>query len=157
MLRYRESLGLLPVTQPARHGHRQFTERDVETVAEMLALERRFDIGPVALAFGLRVLTEPTVRVALAGLAERSGRLGRARELDFEQQRAQRMLAAAPRPGTRTAPRASPAALDTPRPGPPPRPVRAPPPTPRPAQRQRDATAGTPDTNRRPTGHTPTP
>jgi MerR family transcriptional regulator, copper efflux regulator len=97
MLRYRESLGLLPPVRPGRRGHRQFTERDMETVAAAFALERRFDIGPVALAFGLRVLTEPAVRAALADLGERTGRLGRARALDFEQERALRLLGGAPR------------------------------------------------------------
>jgi MerR family copper efflux transcriptional regulator len=96
MLRYRESLGLLPRVQPGHRGHRQFTERDVDAVAAGLALERRFDISPAALAFGLRVLAEPAVRTAVADLGERTGRLGRARALDFEQERALRLLAARP-------------------------------------------------------------
>ncbi len=94
MLRYRESLGLLPPVQPGYRGHRQFTERDVDAVRAALALERRFDISPTALAFGLRVLAEPSVRTAVADLGERVGRLGRARALDFEQQRALRLLGA---------------------------------------------------------------
>jgi MerR family transcriptional regulator, copper efflux regulator len=96
MLRYRESLGLLPALQAGRRGHRQFTHRDVDAVAAALALERRFDISPAALAFGLRVLAEPAVRAAVADLGERTGRIGRARALDFEQERALRMLGARP-------------------------------------------------------------
>ncbi len=96
MLRYRESLGLLPPIQPGHRGHRQFTHRDVDAVAAALALERRFDISPAALAFGLRVLAEPAVQAAVAELGERTGRIGRARALDFEQERALRMLGVRP-------------------------------------------------------------
>ena len=92
MLRYRESLGLLPPVQPVYRGHRKFSERDMDAVRSALALERRFDISPAALAFGLRVLAEPAVRTAVADLGERVGRLGRARALDFEQERALRLL-----------------------------------------------------------------
>jgi MerR family transcriptional regulator, copper efflux regulator len=94
MLRYRESLGLLPPVRPGHRGHRQFTERDMDAVAAALAIERRFDISPAALAFGLRVLAEPAVRAAVVELGERTGRLGRARALDFEKERALRLLGA---------------------------------------------------------------
>jgi MerR family transcriptional regulator, copper efflux regulator len=113
MLRYRQSLGLLPPVQPGRRGHRQFTGRDVDAVAAALALERRFDISPAALAFGLRVLAEPAVRAAVADLGERTGRLGRARALDFEQERALRLLGAASRqrPRPRQGPAVTPGAI----------------------------------------------
>jgi MerR family transcriptional regulator, copper efflux regulator len=121
MLRYRENLGLLPRVRdplsglvrtsphgPARtsshgpvrtspHGpaHRQFSEADLEAVAAALELERRYDISPASLAFGLRVLAEPGVRAAVADLGRRLGRIpptpGRA--LDFEKERALRLLA----------------------------------------------------------------
>jgi MerR family transcriptional regulator, copper efflux regulator len=116
MLRYREDLGLLPHVRdplpwpaqgrargPARgpaqgraHGpaHRQFSEADLEAVAAALELERRYDISPASLAFGLRVLAEPPVRAAVADLGRRLGRIpatpGRA--LDFEKERALRLL-----------------------------------------------------------------
>jgi MerR family copper efflux transcriptional regulator len=112
MLRYRENLGLLPRVRdplsglvrsgplgPARtspHGpaHRQFSEADLEAVAAALELERRYDISPASLAFGLRVLAEPGVRAAVADLGRRLGRIpptpGRA--LDFEKERALRLL-----------------------------------------------------------------
>ncbi len=120
MLRYREDLGLLPQvrdqlaapsspsggtepTAPSRpteqvgpHGpaHRQFGEADLEAVAVALELERRYDISPASLAFGLRVLAEPSVRAAVADLGRRLGRIpatpGRA--LDFEKERALRLL-----------------------------------------------------------------
>jgi MerR family transcriptional regulator, copper efflux regulator len=105
MLRYRENLGLLPrvrdqLSGPAwpsgPHGpaHRQFGEADLEAVAAALELERRYDISPASLAFGLRVLAEPPVRAAVADLGRRLGRIpatpGRA--LDFEKERALRLL-----------------------------------------------------------------
>jgi hypothetical protein len=117
MLRYREDLGLLPqvrdhltgssgplrpggrsalVHPPGPYGpsHRQFSEADLEVVAAALELERRYDISPASLAFGLRVLAEPPVRAAVADLGRRLGRIpatpGRA--LDFEKERALRLL-----------------------------------------------------------------
>jgi hypothetical protein len=78
------------------HGasHRQFSEADLEAVAAALALERRYDISPASLAFGLRVLAEPPVHAAVADLGRRLGRVpatpGRA--LDFEKERALRLL-----------------------------------------------------------------
>ena len=110
MLRYREDLGLLPqVRDPLGRSswpgatapgglpgpaHRQFSEADLEAVAAALELERRYDISPASLAFGLRVLAEPAVRAAVADLGRRLGRIpatpGRA--LDFEKERALRLL-----------------------------------------------------------------
>jgi MerR family copper efflux transcriptional regulator len=104
MLRYREDLGLLPqvrdplsgLVRSSPHGpaHRQFGEADLEAVAVALELERRYDISPASLAFGLRVLAEPPVRAAVADLGRRLGRIpptpGRA--LDFEKERALRLL-----------------------------------------------------------------
>jgi hypothetical protein len=81
---------------PGPHGpsHRQFSEADLEAVAAALELERRYDISPASLAFGLRVLAEPAVRAAVADLGRRVGRIpatpGRA--LDFEKERALRLL-----------------------------------------------------------------
>jgi MerR family transcriptional regulator, copper efflux regulator len=81
---------------PALGGpaHRQFSEADLEAVAIALELERRYDISPASLAFGLRVLAEPAVRAAVADLGRRLGRIpatpGRA--LDFEKERALRLL-----------------------------------------------------------------
>jgi len=135
MLRYRESLGLLPPLRPSgrrpspgrlggerlgverpaagrsaagRPGaqppgavgaplaglHRQFTDADLAAVALGVSLERRYDISPVALAFGIRVLADPRVRTDVAELARRIGRIQPppARALDFEQERAQRLL-----------------------------------------------------------------
>ena len=112
MLRYREDLGLLPQVRdplpwPSGPGatprgagaaggpsHRQFSEADLEAVAAALELERRYDISPASLAFGLRVLAEPPVRAGVADLGRRLGRIpatpGRA--LDFEKERALRLL-----------------------------------------------------------------
>jgi MerR family transcriptional regulator, copper efflux regulator len=110
MLRYRDSLGLLPglrpeapiarpapmarPAQPAAAPHRQFNELDLDAVSLALAIERRYDVTPAALAFGLRVLAEPGVRADVAELGRRIGRLQApaARALDFEQERALRLL-----------------------------------------------------------------
>ena len=117
MLRYRDSLGLLPAVRepPSRRPtrpaptpltvaapHRQFGERDLDAVALALASERRYDVSPAALAFGLRVLTEPGVRAEVADLGRRIGRIQApaARALDFEQERALRLLSM-PRPAQR--------------------------------------------------------
>jgi hypothetical protein len=126
MLRYRETLGLLPTLGGtgasgasaegraaglgARRGpgHRQFRDQDVAAVALALDLERRLDISPAALAFGLRVLAEPGVRAQVAELGRRIGRVpppGSA--LDFEKERALRLLSMGHRPD-RPAPPAGP-------------------------------------------------
>jgi MerR family copper efflux transcriptional regulator len=103
MLRYRESLGLLPAvraprrSRPAAPGarrHRRFTPADLDAVALGLSIERRYDITPAALAFGLRVLADQRVRAEVAELGARIGRIQPppARALDFEQERALRLL-----------------------------------------------------------------
>jgi hypothetical protein len=101
MLRYRDSLGLLPGLRPGlrRSGgpaspHRQFNELDLAAVSLGLEIERRYDVTPAALAFGLRVLAEPGVRAEVAELGRRIGRVQApaARALDFEQERALRLL-----------------------------------------------------------------
>jgi MerR family transcriptional regulator, copper efflux regulator len=122
MLRYRDLLGLLPpvrepasvratnLSRAAAHGaalspaagrgpgHQQFGEDDLAAVALALGIEQRYDISPAALAFGLRVLAEPGVRAEVAELGRRIGRIGPlpARALEFEKERALRLLSLAP-------------------------------------------------------------
>jgi MerR family transcriptional regulator, copper efflux regulator len=128
MLRYRDLLGLLPPVRESRPGrqaaatalptarardgrtaagdgtrqaagrHRRFTEDDLAAVALALGIEQRHDISPAALAFGLRVLTEPAVRADVAELGRRVGRIPPlpARALEFEKERALRLLSLAP-------------------------------------------------------------
>jgi MerR family transcriptional regulator, copper efflux regulator len=104
MLRYRESLGLLRGRRRASAagrkagGHRQFSEADLAAVALGLSIERRYDISPAALSFAIRVLADPRVRAEVAELGRRIGRIQPlpARALDFEQERAQRLLRADP-------------------------------------------------------------
>lgn len=93
MLRYREALGLLPPTRE-RSGHRKFGEAELRAVALALTLEKKYDISPAELAFGVRVLAEPAVRAAVQELGERIGRLSAppTRALDFEQEKALRLL-----------------------------------------------------------------
>jgi MerR family copper efflux transcriptional regulator len=85
-----------PSASSVPHGpaHRQFSEADLEAVAVALELERRYDISPASLAFGLRVLAEPAVRAAVADLGRRLGRIPATpvRALDFEKERALRLL-----------------------------------------------------------------
>jgi MerR family transcriptional regulator, copper efflux regulator len=100
MLRYREDLGLLPQVRgrglPGAAGpsHRQFSEADLAAVAAGLEIERRYDISPASLAFGLRVLAEPAVRAGVADLGRRLGRFPApaSQALDFEKERALRAL-----------------------------------------------------------------
>src|SRR5262249_27596409 len=86
MLRYRDLLGLLPPvrgTTPATirvpsglpRGHRRFGDDDLAAVAHELRIERRYDISPAALAFGLKVLTEPGVRADVGELGRRLRRI----------------------------------------------------------------------------------
>jgi MerR family transcriptional regulator, copper efflux regulator len=83
-----------PVGPPLAGLHRQFTETDLAAVALGVSLERRYDISPVALGFGIRVLADPRVRADVAEFGRRIGRIQPppARALDFEQERAQRLL-----------------------------------------------------------------
>ncbi len=160
MLRYRETLGLLPAvrgrtgrraqparaaaslgTPPAREtrdagarpardqgarpvpdsagralgtaaAHRQFTDADLNAVALGLAIERRYDISPAALAFGLRVLADPAARSDVAELGRLIGRIRPlpALAMDFEKERALRLLgtAAAAQTGPRPRPQSRP-------------------------------------------------
>jgi MerR family transcriptional regulator, copper efflux regulator len=114
MLRYRESLGLLPAVRvrpvrgrrpqlgPAGQAdpvrHRQFSQADADAVALGLAIEQRYDISPAALAFGLRVLSDPAARAAVVDLGRRIGRIRplTVMAMDFEKERALRLLANPP-------------------------------------------------------------
>jgi MerR family transcriptional regulator, copper efflux regulator len=88
------ALGPLGAAGARGATHRQFSEEDVAAVAAALELERRYDISPASLAFGLRVLAEPSVRAAVADLGRRLGRIPApaSRALDFEKERALRLL-----------------------------------------------------------------
>ena len=134
MLRYREILGLLPpVREPATRwraagrqppargpAHRQFSRDDLAAVALGLDIERRLDISPAELAFGLRVLSDPLVRGEVAELGRRIGRIPAppSQALDFEKERALRLLSLTrrPVPAAHRPPPPRPAAA-TPRPG----------------------------------------
>ena len=114
MLRYREALGLLPAVR-GRGGsarHRQFDAAEMDAVALGLAIEQRYDVSPAALAFGLRVLTDPAARAQVAELGRRIGRIRPlpAMALDFEKERALRLLGTPSAGGTQTGSRARPPA-----------------------------------------------
>ena len=111
MLRYREALGLLPAVRgrggPARH--RQFDTAELDAVALGLAIEQRYDISPAALAFGLRVLADPAARTQVAELGRRIGRIRPlpALAMDFEKERALRLIGSPPAGRTQTGSRAA--------------------------------------------------
>jgi MerR family transcriptional regulator, copper efflux regulator len=88
----------MPTASRPAPAHRRFGEEDLAAVSLALGIEQRYDISPAALAFGLRVLTEPGVRADVAELARRIGRIGPlpARALEFEKERALRLLSLAP-------------------------------------------------------------
>lgn len=113
MLRYRETLGLLPPTKDGGGKHRQFGDAELRAVSLALALERQYDVSPAELAFGLRVLAEPEVQANLRELGERIGRVrpSPTRALDFEKEKAMRLFgrrdgrsAGGQRPGNRPRP-----------------------------------------------------
>jgi MerR family transcriptional regulator, copper efflux regulator len=115
MLRYRDMLGLLPPVRDPRGratpvagprvgrlrapAHRRFDDEDLAAVAMGLGFERRYDVSPAEVAFGLRVLTEPRIRGELAELGRRIGRIPPppVRALEFEKERALRLLSLAPK------------------------------------------------------------
>jgi len=72
MLRYRESLGVLP--RPPR-GHRRYDERDLALARAVLELERRYDATPAELAFAVRTLADPDITAAVRDLGIRIGRI----------------------------------------------------------------------------------
>lgn len=99
MLRYRESLGLLPGAREGARSpgaHRRFGPAELRAVSLALAIEQRYGVGPAELAFGLRTLADPELRSRVRELGERIGRISAppARALDFEKEKALRLLRA---------------------------------------------------------------
>jgi MerR family transcriptional regulator, copper efflux regulator len=92
MLRYRESLGLLP-THGAPGAHRRYDEEALRAAAYAITLEQAYDVSPSALAFALRVLNDPVVNADVRRLSQLTGP-GSASlaALDFEQEKARRLL-----------------------------------------------------------------
>ncbi|MFG1942040.1 MerR family transcriptional regulator [Nonomuraea sp. NPDC048826] len=96
MLRYRESLGLLPPVRE-RGAHRRFGPEELAAVAQAVELEKRFDVSPAELAFALRALSDPGVAAAVRELGVRIGRIQIPRRaLDFEKEKALRLLRTPP-------------------------------------------------------------
>ncbi len=92
MLRYRESLGLLPADR-LPGAHRRYDEEAMRAAAYAITLEQAYDVSPSALAFALRTLTDPVVNADVRRLSELTGP-GSASlaALDFDQQKARRLL-----------------------------------------------------------------
>jgi MerR family copper efflux transcriptional regulator len=93
MLRYRESLGLLPGGR-AKGSHRRYDDDALRAAAYAMSLEQAYDVPPSALAFALRALSEPAVGADVRRLGELAGHRGRSplAALDFDQQKARRLL-----------------------------------------------------------------
>jgi DNA-binding transcriptional MerR regulator len=93
MLRYREGLGLLPADRVAG-AHRRYDEQAMQAAAYAIRLEQAYDVGPAELAFALRAVTEPAVYDDVRRLSEisRRGRRSPLAALDFDQEKARRLL-----------------------------------------------------------------
>jgi MerR family copper efflux transcriptional regulator len=85
-------------TRRGAPAHRHFDDEDLAAMAMALDFERRYDVSPAAVAFGMRVLTEPKVRAELAEFGRRIGRIPPppVRALEFEKERALRLLSLTP-------------------------------------------------------------
>jgi MerR family transcriptional regulator, copper efflux regulator len=95
MLRYRESLGLLPLAADGPGRHRRYDDEDLASARWAAVVEQRYDVSPRALAFALRSQTDPAVAADVRRLGELTGALAPAtRALDFDQLKAQRLLLA---------------------------------------------------------------
>lgn len=92
MLRYREALGLLPTSGRGTGTHRRYADEELRAAAYAMRLESRYDVSPKALAFALRALMDPQVHAEVRELGRLCGRLPGLAALDFEQQKAQRLL-----------------------------------------------------------------
>jgi MerR family transcriptional regulator, copper efflux regulator len=94
ILRYRESVGLLPAAALAPGRHRQYEPEDLAAADWAATVEQRYAVSPQALAFALRVMSETRVAADVFRLGELTGRLTPStRALDFDQLKAQRLLA----------------------------------------------------------------
>jgi MerR family copper efflux transcriptional regulator len=93
MLRYRETLGLLP-THGVPGAHRRYDDEALRAAAYAITLEQSYDVSPSALAFALRAVTDPVVGADVRRLSQLTGP-GRSSlaALDFEQEKARRLLA----------------------------------------------------------------
>lgn len=92
MLRYRESLGLLPADR-VPGTHRRYDEEALRAAAYAIRLEQSYDVTPSALAFALRAITDPVVHADVRRLSELTGPdRSRLAALDFDQQKARRLL-----------------------------------------------------------------
>jgi DNA-binding transcriptional MerR regulator len=93
MLRYRESLGLLPPGAEAPGRHRRYDEEDLAAARWATAVEQRYGVPPQALAFAVRAVCDTQVAADVGRLGELTGRLTPATQaLDFDQVKAQRLL-----------------------------------------------------------------
>jgi MerR family transcriptional regulator, copper efflux regulator len=92
MLRYRETLGLLP-SHGAPGVHRRYDDEALRAVAYAITLEQSYDVSPSALAFALRAITDPMVNSDVRRLSQLTGP-GRSSlaALDFDQEKARRLL-----------------------------------------------------------------
>ncbi len=93
MLRYREALGLLAPGRPSGN-RRAYGDRELAAAAYAGALEDRYDVTPKALAFALRMFTDPDAAADVRRLGVLAQRVAPTpiEALDFESQKARRLL-----------------------------------------------------------------
>ena len=89
MLRYLEAAGLV-VPERTRSGYRRYGLRELNQLASLRELRRRFSVEIVEVAFAARLRREPDLRAALDTWLHGSG----VEALDWEQRKHERLLAA---------------------------------------------------------------
>jgi MerR family transcriptional regulator, copper efflux regulator len=94
MLRYRERLGLLPPARTAPGAHRRYSDAAIRAARAAADVEQAYDVGPEAVAFALRALTDPVLRARLQRLGELAGRIQPTpvAALDFDAAKARTLL-----------------------------------------------------------------
>jgi DNA-binding transcriptional MerR regulator len=89
MLRYLEAAGLV-VPERTRSGYRRYGLRELNQLASLRELRRRFAVEIAEVAFAARLRREPDLRAALDTWLHGGG----VEALDWEQRKHERLLAA---------------------------------------------------------------
>ena len=93
MLRYLEGLGLVaPARSPA--GYRHYQARDVMRLRALRDLRSRYELDLAGLSFAARLRREPLLRAEVEAWLASGEPAGQEAWLDFEQRKAQGLLAA---------------------------------------------------------------
>ena len=92
MLRYLEGLGLVAARSAA--GYRHYQARDVMRLRALRDLRSRYALDLVGLSFAARLRREPVLRAEVEAWLASGEPAGHEAWLDFEQRKAQGLLAA---------------------------------------------------------------